>query len=138
VAATRSTPLDAARRRCEFVFERRIAAQQRTADTDESANVIRSHLDLCTSFDRSFPLAGIICQFGVNALSSKGVNPFRLSAPIRLIEGPGRPEKQRFAIPAMAQGEPPRLLIASSATRPLRVVHGASSEAASRLPSLCG
>ncbi|WP_025598403.1 ABC transporter substrate-binding protein [Burkholderia sp. WSM2230] len=33
-----------------------IAAQQRTADTYEAANVIRTHLDVRTSFDRSFPL----------------------------------------------------------------------------------
>jgi hypothetical protein len=46
----------------------------------------------------------IICQFGVNALSSKSANPFRLALLGRLIEGPGRPNKQRSAIPAMAQG----------------------------------
>ena len=33
-----------------------VAAQQRTADTYEAANVIRAHLDVRTSFDRSFPL----------------------------------------------------------------------------------
>ena len=68
----------------------------------------------------------IICRFGVNALSSKPSNAIRLAALGRLIEGPGRPNKQRFAIPAMAQGVQPRLLTASSGTRPLRVVRGAS------------
>ncbi|MFL9933263.1 ABC transporter substrate-binding protein [Paraburkholderia sp. RL18-103-BIB-C] len=33
-----------------------VSAQQRTADTYEAANVIRAHLDVRTSFDRSFPL----------------------------------------------------------------------------------
>src|SRR6266702_4170232 len=33
-----------------------VAAQQRTADTYEAANVIRAHLDVRTSFDRGFPL----------------------------------------------------------------------------------
>ncbi len=33
-----------------------VAAQQRTADTYEAANVIRAHLDVRASFDRSFPL----------------------------------------------------------------------------------
>jgi sulfonate transport system substrate-binding protein len=33
-----------------------VAAQQRTADTYEAANVIRPHLDVRPSFDRSFPL----------------------------------------------------------------------------------
>ena len=33
-----------------------IAAQQRTADTYEAANVIPTHLDVRASFDRSFPL----------------------------------------------------------------------------------
>jgi hypothetical protein len=47
----------------------------------------------------------ILCRFGVNALSSKAPNAIKLSALGRLIEGPGRPNKQRFAIPTMAQGE---------------------------------
>jgi hypothetical protein len=68
----------------------------------------------------------IICKFGVNALSSKSPNAIKLNALGRLIEGPGRPNKQRFAIPAMAQGVQPRLLTATSGTRPLRVVRGAS------------
>ncbi|MDR6379019.1 ABC transporter substrate-binding protein [Paraburkholderia caledonica] len=33
-----------------------VAAQQRTADTYEAASVIRAHLDVRASFDRSFPL----------------------------------------------------------------------------------
>jgi sulfonate transport system substrate-binding protein len=33
-----------------------IAAQQRTADTYEAANVIPTHLNVRASFDRSFPL----------------------------------------------------------------------------------
>lgn len=33
-----------------------VAAQQRTADTYEAANVIRAHVDVRASFDRSFPL----------------------------------------------------------------------------------
>lgn len=33
-----------------------VSAQQRTADTYEAANVIRAHLDVRASFDRSFPL----------------------------------------------------------------------------------
>jgi hypothetical protein len=70
--------------------------------------------------------AQIICKFGVNALSSKSPNAIKLNALGRLIEGPGRPNKQRFAIPAMAQGVQPRLLTATSGTRPLRVVRGAS------------
>jgi ABC-type phosphate/phosphonate transport system substrate-binding protein len=47
VAATRSNPLDLA-----IV----VSAQQRTADTYEAVNVIRAHLDVRASFDRSFPL----------------------------------------------------------------------------------
>jgi hypothetical protein len=46
----------------------------------------------------------ILCKFGVNALSSKSPNAIKLDELGRLIEGPGRPIKQRFAIPAMAQG----------------------------------
>ena len=71
----------------------------------------------------------IICRFGVNALSSKACNAFRLTALGRLIEGPGRPYKQRFAIPATAQGQRSRPLSASPGTGPLRVVRGASLQA---------
>jgi hypothetical protein len=72
----------------------------------------------------------ILCQFGVNALSFKSGNPFRLAALEGLIEGPGRPNKQRSAIPATAQGQRPRSLTASPGTGPLRVVREAAFQAA--------